>query len=225
MSQVCKSRTKKHSAFRCSTFRFDLPKGIAALRDTPSSLYERFSRVTLLSATAAIRGNVRCAHDFRFSCLHKGPHISQPACLASRRFAVALVVGFARYIASCLSCPHHVFNPSLFPSFPLSLLRVALAIKVGAHLAPENFLIDLPASCAPCSTCDSSSSLLISSPLPRARYRSHDGIAHYSTVVASIFIVAAVVGAHNTGSFIDSDRIDQSVNQIDMKNNIMNCVG
>jgi len=62
-------------------------------------------------------------------------------------------------------------SPSFAPFYSSHLVPSAVAFKVGAPRAPENFLIDPRTSRALYSTCDSSSPLLISSPLPPHRAR------------------------------------------------------
>lgn len=62
-------------------------------------------------------------------------------------------------------------SPSFAPFYPSHPVPSAVAFKVGAPRAPENFLIDPRTSRALYSTCDSSSPLLISSPLPPHRAR------------------------------------------------------
>lgn len=109
----------------------------------------------------------------------RSAYFSDPRLSAStRRWClgfVALVVRFrsVHFVPLSVTIP----PPSLLfvPPRPPPLA----AFKVGAPRTPENFLIDPRTSCALYSTCDSSSPLLISSPLPRqgARYRSHDGTA------------------------------------------------
>lgn len=169
-----------------ATFRFGQPR-----RNRKTRHAVAFSVGRLRADWAYIGGDgrldeARCPLDFRFSCSHKGPHISPiRVCRPPRTVGAPSAAGFVAPVVRFLSVhfvPLSVIPtippPSLFLPLSLSLslshtpifvpLRSPLlvAFKVGAPRAPENFLIDPRTSCALYSTCDSSSPLLISSPLP-----------------------------------------------------------
>lgn len=167
-----------------ATFRFGQPR-----RNRKARHAVAFSVGRLRADWAYIGGEgrldeARCPLNFRFSCSHKGPHISpirvcRPPRAVGAPSAAVLLASVVRFL-SVHFVPFSVIPtippPSLSPSLFLSLLHTPIfvplrspllvAFKVGAPRAPENFLIDPRTSCALYSTCDSSSPLLISSPLP-----------------------------------------------------------